>query len=70
MSLDVINFFKSKRRYLSNNTEEVGESNKKQCEGILNDLSVSDNTEVFSEGLKSLECAVSILLDCLLNLEK
>ena len=69
MSLDITNFFKSKKRDLSNNSEESGESSKKQREGSLNDSSVSENTEVFAEGLKSPEC-VSILFNCLQNLEK
>ena len=69
MSLDITNFFKSKRRDLSNNSEEGGESSKKQREGSLNDSSVSNKTEVFAEGLKSPEC-VSILFKCLQNLEK
>ena len=69
MSLDITNFFKSKKRDLSNNSEESGESSKKQREGSLNDSSVSENTEVFVEGLKSPEC-VSILFNCFQNLEK
>ena len=69
MSLDITNFFKRKKRDLSNSSEESGESSKKQREGSLNDSSVSENTEVFAEGLKSPEC-VSILFNCLQNLEK
>ena len=69
MSLDITNFFKSKKRNLSNNSEERGESSKKQYQGSLNDSSVSENSEVFVEGLKSPEC-VSILFSCLQNLEK
>ena len=68
-SLDITNFFKSKKRDLSNNSEEGGESSKKQREGSLNDSSVSDNTEVFAERLKSPEF-VSILFNCLQNLER
>ena len=64
-----MNFFKSKKWDLSNNSEDGGESSKKQRKGSINDSSVSDNTEVFAEGLKSPEC-VSILLNCLQNLEK
>ena len=68
MSLDITNFFKGKKRDLSNNSEEGGESRKKQRKGSLNDSSVSDNTEVFAEGLKSPEC-ISILFNCLQNSE-
>ena len=64
-----MNFFKSKKWDLSNNSEDGGESSKKQHEGSIHDSSVSDNTEVFAEELKSPECA-SILLNCLQNLEK
>ena len=53
MSLDIINFCKSKERDLSNNLEESGESSKKQRERSLNDSSVSEETEVFAGGLKS-----------------
>ena len=69
MSLDITNFFKSKKRDLSNNSEESGESSKKQHEGSLSDSSVSENTEIFAGGLKSPE-SVSILFNCLQNLEK
>ena len=69
MSLDITIFFKSKKRDLSNNSEESGESSKKQRKGSLNDSSVSESTEVFAGGLKSPEC-VSILFNCLQNLEK
>ena len=69
MSLDVTNFFKSKIKDLSNNSEESSESSKEQREGSLNDSSVSENTDVFAEGLKSPEC-VSILFNCLQNLAK
>ena len=68
MSLDITNFFKSKKRF-KQNSEERGESSKKQREGSLNDSSVSENTEVFAEGLKSPEFA-SILFNCFQNLEK
>ena len=64
MSLDITNFFKNKKRNLSNNSEESGESNKKQRKGSLNDSSVSENSEGFAEGLKYPEC-VSILFNCL-----
>ena len=47
MSLDITKFFKSKKKDLSNNSEESGESSKKQHKGSLNDSSVSENTEVF-----------------------
>ena len=67
MSLDKTNFFKSKKRDLSNNSEESGESNKTQRQGSLNDSSVSE--KVFAERLKFPEC-VSILFNCLQNLEK
>ena len=69
MSLDKTNFFKSKKRDLSSNWKEGGESSKKQREESLNDSSVSENTDFFAEGLKSLEC-VSFLFNCLQNLEK
>ena len=69
MSLDITNFFKSEKRDLSNNFDESGKSSKKQSEGSLNDSSVSENTGVFAEGLKSPECD-SILFNCLQNLEK
>ena len=69
MSLDITNFFKSKKRDLRNNSEESGDSSKKNREGSSNDSSVSENTEVLSEGLKSLKC-VSILFHYLRNLEK
>ena len=69
MSLDITNFFKSKKADLSNNSEESGKSSTKQHKGSLNDSSVYENTEVFTEGLKSPEC-VSILFNCLQKLEK
>ena len=69
MSLDITNFFKSKKADLRNNLEESGTSRKKQHKGSLNDSSVYENTEVFTEGLKSPEC-VSILFNCLQKLEK
>ena len=69
MSLDITIFFKSKKRDLSNNSEESGESSKKHRKESLNDSSVSESTEVFAGGLKSSEC-VSILFNCLQNLEK
>ena len=69
MTLDITNFFNSKKRDLSNNSVESVESSKKQLEEILNDSSVSDNTEVFAEGLIYPEC-VSILFNCWQNLEK
>ena len=47
MSLDITKFFKSKKKDLSNSSEESGESSKKQRKGSLNDSSVSGNTEVF-----------------------
>ena len=53
MVVDITNFFKSKKGDLSNNSEEGGESSKKQRDGSFNDSPVSDNTEVFAEGLKS-----------------
>ena len=53
MSLDIINLCKSKKRDLSNNLEESGESSKKQRERSLNDSSVSEETEVFAGVLKS-----------------
>ena len=56
MSLDITKFFKGKKQDFENNSEEGGESCKKQHEGSLNDSSVSDKTGVFAEGLKSLEC--------------
>ena len=62
MCLDIRNFFKSKKGDLSNNSEKCGESSKKQHEGSLNDSSVSNKTEAFAEGLKSLDC-VSILFN-------
>ena len=68
MSLDIANFFKCKNWDLSNNSEEGGESSKKQRES-LNDTSISDNTEVLTERLKSPEY-VSILFSSLQNLEK
>ena len=49
-------FSKSKKRDLSNNSKEGGESSKKQREESLNDSSVSDNTEVFIERSRSPEC--------------
>ena len=64
-----MNFFKSKSKDLSNNLEESSKSSKKQREGSLNDSSVSENTDVFADGLKPLEC-VSILFNCLQNLTK
>ena len=69
MSLDITNFFKSKKADLRNNLEESGTSSKKQHKGSLNDSSVYENTEVSTEGLKSPEC-VSILFNCLQKLEK
>ena len=69
MSLDITNSFKRKVRDLNNNSEESGKSCKKLREGSLNDSSVSENTEVFAEELESPEC-VSILFNCLQNLEK
>ena len=69
MSLDITNSFKRKVRDLNNNSEESGKSCKKQREGSLNDSSVSEKTEVFAEELKFPEC-VSILFNCLQNLEK
>ena len=44
-----MNFFKRQKRDLSNNSDEDSESSKKQRERSLNDLTVSDNTEVFAE---------------------
>ena len=69
MSIDITIFFKSKNRNWKNNSDEVSESRKMQRKGSLNDSSVSDNTEVSAEGLKSPEC-VSILFNCLQNSEK
>ena len=70
MCLDITNIFKSKKRDLSNNfSEEGSESSKKQRNRSLNQSSVSDNTEVFDEGLKFPGCD-SILFNCLQNLEK
>ena len=69
MSLDITNFFKSKKRDLSNNLEKSGESSKKQHEESLNDSSVSESTEVFAGGLKSPE-SVSTLFNSLQNSEK
>ena len=68
-SLDIMNFFKSKSKDLNNNSEESTKSSKKKREGSLNDSSVSENTDVFADGLKPHEC-VSILFNCLQNLTK
>ena len=42
MSLDIKNVFKSEKRDLTNNSKENGESCKRQCEGRLDDSSVSE----------------------------
>ena len=57
---------------LSNNSSDA-EASKKLREGSLDNSAVSDvsanNEDPFTEGLKSLEC-VSILINCMQNLEK
>ena len=69
MSLDITNFFKNKKRDLSNISEEGVESSKKQLKGRLSDSSVSEYTEVLSEGLKTPEY-VNILFNCLQKFRK
>ena len=62
----------SKKRDLSNNSSDE-EASKKLREGSLDNSAVSDvsanNEDPFTEGLKSPEC-VSILMNCMQNLEK
>ena len=63
---------KYQKRDLSNNSSDE-EASKKLREGSLDNSAVSDvsanNEDPFTEGLTSLEC-VSILLNCIQNLEK
>ena len=72
--MEIAKYFEriSKKRDLSNNSSDE-EASKKLREGSLDNSAVSDvsanNEDPFTEGLKSPEC-VSILMNCMQNLEK
>ena len=72
--MEIAKYFEriSKKRDSRNNSSD-GEASKKLREGSLDNSAVSDvsanNEDPFTEGLKSPEC-VSILMNCMQNLEK
>ena len=72
--MEIAKYFEriSKKRDLSNNSSDE-EASKKLCESSLDNSAVSDvstnNEDPFTKGLKSPEC-VSILMNCMQNLEK
>ena len=72
--MEIAKYFEriSKKRDLSNNSSDE-EASKKLREGSLDNSAVSDvsanNDDPFTDGLKSPEC-VSILMNCMQNLEK
>ena len=67
--MDITKFIERKRRELSsNNSTEEQVSLKKPQEENTDEDSLSSETDVFSQGLKSPEC-VKILFNCLQNLE-
>ena len=72
--MDIAKYFEriSKKRDFSNNSSDE-KASKKLREGSLDNSAVSDvsanNEDPFTEGLKSPEC-VSILMNCMQNLEK
>ena len=67
MSNTLKSYFGSKKRYLSDKSDD-GDERKKAKESNL-DLLINQDDAVFSEGIDSPRCA-SILYDCLKNSEK
>ena len=67
MSNTLKSYFGSKKRYLSDKSDD-GDERKKAKESNL-DLLINQDDAVFSEGIDSPRCA-SILYDCLKNLDK
>ena len=67
MSNTLKSYFESKKRYLSDKSDD-GDERKKAKESNL-DLLINQDDAVFSEGIDTPRCA-SILYDCLKNSEK
>ena len=67
--MDIANFFERKKKDLSsNNSTEEEASLKKSREENPDDSMRLETDDVFSQGLKSLEC-VKMFFNCLQNLE-